>query len=81
MSVYGEILICCLCVYFVSHASVAVSRVLLRVLYGCVLCVLACEPSVSMLIQVVPETHSCPAWLGSGRLIILAVRMSVGPDV
>lgn len=38
-----------------------------------------CEPCVNMLIQAVPVTHSCPAWLRSGVLIILAGLTSVGP--
>lgn len=44
-------------------------------------CVLECEPCVNMLIQAVPVTHSCPAWLRSGKLIILAALMSVSPAV
>lgn len=44
-------------------------------------CMLECEPCVNMLIQAVPVTHSCPAWLRSGKLIILAALMSVSPAV
>lgn len=45
------------------------------------MCVPECEPCVNMLIQAVPVTHSGPAWLRSGKLIILAALMSVSPAV
>ena len=77
-----EISMCRLCVhyyFFRWHASVITlcSQSCVHLCVFTCACVLECEPCVNMLIQAVPVTHSCPAWLRSGKLIILACSADV----